>query len=267
MAARSPVSAVIPCFRSSATLARALDSIAAQTRPPEETLLVDDGNDAGEAAALQAIAGRFAPIGARVIRLQQNRGPGSARNAGWAEARAPLVAFLDADDAWHPRKLELQVPLLLAQPELTLCGHGERVLRPGEALPSTPRGTGTLRPIGRLPLLVVNPLATRTWLVRRDESVRFAEGKRHVEDHLLLMELVLRGRTVGKLDLELAALFKPALSRSGLSSQLWAMERGELDAYARLRAQSLLGASAWASLSALSLVKFVRRIAVVKLLR
>jgi hypothetical protein len=141
------------------------------------------------------------------------------------------------------------------------------VLAAGESLPQSPRGTGSERALGGLRLLAFNPIATPTWMVRRDAPVRFAEGKRHVEDHLLLMELFLRGGQLASFDLELAALFKPSLSRSGLSSQLWAMERGELDAYARLRAQRLLGAPLWAGLSGLSLVKFVRRVAVVTLLR
>ena len=264
---REGVTAVVPCFAASATLSRALESIAAQTRPPHETLLVDDGNAPAEAGAIEATAARFPALRARVVRLPENRGAGSARNAGWAEARTPLLAFLDADDAWHPRKLELQAALMEAQPGLALSGHATCVLSPGESLPAVARGSGAVRALGSFPLLVVNPLATPTWMVRRALPVRFAEGKRHVEDHLLLMELALRGHPLAALELELAALFKPSLSRSGLSSQLWAMERGELDAYARLRKRDLIGRAAQAGLSALSLVKFLRRVAVVKLLR
>ena len=261
------VTAVVPAFRAAATLERALASIAAQSRPPLETLLVDDGNPPEEARRLAEVAALFPALRPRVITLAYNQGAGGARNAGWGEARAQLVAFLDADDAWHPRKLELQAAAMAGAPSLALCGHPVRVLAPGERLPDVPRGGGGLRDLGGARLLVINPIATPSWMVRRDEPVRFAAGQRHVEDHLLLMELSLRGRRLAAFDLELAALFKPSLSRSGLSSQLWAMERGELDAYARLQAQGLLGRAAQAGLSALSLVKFVRRVAVVKLLR
>lgn len=264
---RADVTAIVPCYQSSATLGRALASIAAQTRPPVETLLVDDGNAEEEARKVDALAAQHAGLGCRVIRLPENRGAGSARNAAWAQARRPLVAFLDADDVWHPRKLELQAALMAARPEVALSGHPVCVLPAGGTLPLEPRGSGRLDALSRWPLLVVNPLATPTWMVRRSETVRFAEGKRHVEDHLLLMELALRGRPLARLDLALAALFKPSLSREGLSSQLWAMERGELDAYARLRAQGLLGGAAWGGLSGLSLLKFVRRLLVVGLLR
>ena len=261
------ITAVIPCFGASATLSRALASVGAQTRPPEETLLVDDGNPAGEARALEAIAARFPALNPRVVRLPENLGVGSARNAGWAEARTGLLAFLDADDAWHPRKLELQAAAMEARPEVVLCGHRLRVLGPGEALPPEPRGGGGVRPIRRWPLLVVNPFPTSTWMLRREQSIRFVEGKRHLEDHLLLMELALRDQPILGLDAELAAFFKPALSRAGLSAQLWEMEKGELDAYARLRTLRLLGRTGQAGLSALSLLKFARRLAVVRLLR
>lgn len=264
---RADVTAIVPCYQGSATLGRALASIAAQTRPPVETLVVDDGNPPEEARKLDELAAQHPGIGCRVIRLPENRGVGSARNAAWAEARRPLVAFLDADDAWHPRKLELQAVVMAARPEVALCGHPVCVQLAGGELPHEPRGSARLDVLSRWPLLLVNPLATQTWMVRRDESTRFVEGKRHVEDHLLLMELALRGRLLVRLDLELTALFKPSLSRSGLSSQLWAMERGELDAYARLRAQRLIGAATWTGLSGLSLVKFVRRLLVVGLLR
>lgn len=263
----SAVTAVVPCFGASATLERALASIAAQTQPPAETLLVDDGNPPEESRRIAAIAAFFPALRLRVLRLERNAGAGSARNAGWAEARGTLIAFLDSDDVWHPRKLALQTAWMAAAPGLALSGHPVRVLAEGEQLPETPRGSGRERALGALSLLAINPLATPTWMVRRDAPVRFAEGKRHVEDHLLLMELSLRGGKLAAFDLELAALFKPSLSRSGLSSHLWAMESGELDAYARLRAQGLVSAPLWAGLSGLSLVKFVRRLVVVGLLR
>lgn len=264
---RAAVSAVVPCFRAAATLERALASIAAQTRLPEETLLIDDGNDRDEARRMEETAARFPAARARVVRLAQNRGVASSRNAGWAAARAPLVAFLDADDAWLPRKLELQGAAMAAVPDAALCGTPYQVLSADEPLPREARGTARTTRVGGSGLLVINPLAAQTWMVRREEPNRFAEGMRYVEDHLLLMELALRGRVLVRLDLALTALFKPSLSTSGLSSHLWRMEQGELDAYARLRAQGLIGRAAWGALSALSLVKFVRRVAVVRLLR
>src|SRR5207247_1269651 len=107
-----PVSVVIPCFEAGGTVQRALRSIAAQTCPPEEVILVDDGGSSAEAARLRTLESDST----RLVVLPQNRGPASARNAGWAEATRRYVAFLDADDIWHPRKLELQTALMESDP-------------------------------------------------------------------------------------------------------------------------------------------------------
>jgi hypothetical protein len=154
-----------------------------------------------------------------------------------------------------------------SHPELELTGHDVSVLKPGETLPELPQLTRRRETPVYVWTFIVNPFATPTWMIRRDSQVRFREGMRHAEDHLFLMELVARGGKMGGLNQSLTALFKPPLSRSGLSSQLWPMERGELLAYRHLLEEKLLGRAAWMSLSALSLVKFLRRLAVVAFLR
>jgi glycosyltransferase involved in cell wall biosynthesis len=96
----STVSVVIPLYNSTATLARAIDSVLAQTAPAREIICVDDGSRDDPAGAL-------APFGERIWLLRQpNRGPSAARNAGLAIASGDLVAFLDADDYWTPAMLE-----------------------------------------------------------------------------------------------------------------------------------------------------------------
>lgn len=94
------VSVIIPTFERGDLLVEALDSVAAQTFTDYEVLVIDDGST-------EDIAARVAGHPARpcVIR-QAHAGPGKARNRGMAEARAPIVAFLDSDDLWLPTKLE-----------------------------------------------------------------------------------------------------------------------------------------------------------------
>jgi glycosyltransferase involved in cell wall biosynthesis len=97
------VSVVIPAYNAEAYLREALDSVFAQTRPPDEVVVVDDGsNDRTSEVA--------ASYGDRVRLLRQpNRGEAAARNAGVLAARGALIAFLDADDTWLPRYLESQL--------------------------------------------------------------------------------------------------------------------------------------------------------------
>ncbi len=118
MAAEPRISVVVPAYNAGSFLAEAIDSALEQTRPPEQVVVVDDGSTDDTAA----IAGRYgAPV---LVHHQPNRGIGAARNAGVALATGDHLAFLDADDLWQPRKLELQLELLASDPGLDIVfGH------------------------------------------------------------------------------------------------------------------------------------------------
>jgi cellulose synthase/poly-beta-1,6-N-acetylglucosamine synthase-like glycosyltransferase len=98
------VSVVIPAYNAAATIAAAIESVLAQTRPPEEIIVVDDGSKDETSAVVEL----FGPA-VRLLR-QANAGCGQARNTGAREARGTWLAFLDADDLWLPTKLERQLP-------------------------------------------------------------------------------------------------------------------------------------------------------------
>jgi glycosyltransferase involved in cell wall biosynthesis len=243
------VSVVIPCH-GGATLQRALDSVFAQTLPPLEVIVVDDASPVPVTAS-----------GARLLRLERNVGPAEARNAGWDAAQGKYVAFLDSDDAWHPRKLELQTAVMERHPELALTATGLFESRQDPAR-FPPVADPPLRSYARWKALLVNPSHTPTWMVRRDLRHRFPANGRYVEDYLFLLELLLDGEEVLHLDADLACVFKPRLGRtSGLSSHLWRMEKGELSAYAALRLSGRLGRPEALLLQAVSLLKFARRLA------
>lgn len=101
------VSVVIPLYNKAPFVGRALASVAAQTFREFEVIVVDDGSTDEGARVVE----EFADARVRLIR-QPNAGPGAARNRGVEEARAPLLAFLDADDEWLPDFLADSVRLL-----------------------------------------------------------------------------------------------------------------------------------------------------------
>ncbi|MEX0585106.1 MAG: glycosyltransferase family 2 protein, partial [Pirellulales bacterium] len=100
------VSVVIPAYNAEECVARAIESVLAQTRPVQEVIVVDDGSRDRTAA----VAARFG-ASIRILR-QPNGGPAAARNHGVRESRSAWIAFLDADDAWLEQKIERQAAQL-----------------------------------------------------------------------------------------------------------------------------------------------------------
>jgi glycosyltransferase involved in cell wall biosynthesis len=104
------VSVVIPCYRQARFLPDALDSLRAQSRPPDRVIVVDDGSPDDVPAAV-------ADYPEVLLIRQENRGLSAARNRGLAEARGTYVVFLDADDRLMPEALEVQARRLDEHPD------------------------------------------------------------------------------------------------------------------------------------------------------
>lgn len=107
------ISVIIPTYNRAALTAAAIESALAQTRPPEEIIVIDDGSTDDTEPVLQH---RF---GERIRYVRQpNQGPSAARNHGMRLAREDWIAFLDSDDLWRPGKLELQHAFLTKNPSV-----------------------------------------------------------------------------------------------------------------------------------------------------
>lgn len=104
------VSVVIPLFRAERWIEATLRSVLQQTYEHFEIVVVDDGSPDASASIVEELMATDDRI--RLLR-RDNAGPSAARNAGVAAARGALVAPLDSDDLWRPRKLELQVARFL----------------------------------------------------------------------------------------------------------------------------------------------------------
>lgn len=105
------VSIIIPCYNGEATIARALDSVLAQTYKNFEALVIDDGSTDRSAQIVSDYVRMDSRI--RLIR-KSNGGVSSARNRGLAEAIGDFIAFLDADDEYLPDNLAVMVEAILS---------------------------------------------------------------------------------------------------------------------------------------------------------
>lgn len=127
------ISIIIPVYNGAAYLGAALQSVLQQSYRPLEIIVINDGSTDETAAIVSTFQqGLYPEHGAPSIHYfyQPNGGPATARNRGVAQAQGELLAFLDADDWWHPQKLERQMALFAQQPALGyvvthMCTHLE----------------------------------------------------------------------------------------------------------------------------------------------
>jgi glycosyltransferase involved in cell wall biosynthesis len=105
------VSAIIPAFNCARYLPDAIRSVLDQSRGVHELIVVDDGSTDNTGDVVRGFS--------RVTYVRTpNQGAAAARNVGLARATGDLVAFLDADDAWYPNKLALQVEVLASHADV-----------------------------------------------------------------------------------------------------------------------------------------------------
>lgn len=218
-----PVSVIIPTHNRAYCLARAVDSVLAQSQPPLEIIVIDDGST-DETAAL------IARYGASVrYHRQSQRGVAAARNVGIGLARGEWIALLDSDDAWLPHKLARQWALRQSHPEFLLI-HGEEIwIRRGRRVnPHKKHAKGGGWIYQRcLALCVISPSAA---LLHRDllQAVGgFDESLPVCEDYDLWLRICQR-YPVGYI--ETPIIIKYGGHDDQLSTRYWGMDRFRIQA-------------------------------------
>ncbi|MGR3434370.1 MAG: glycosyltransferase family 2 protein [Shimia sp.] len=246
------VTAILPVWGDPAPLARALASVAAQTRAVARAIVVDDASETRWHAPLEAVVdeARSTGLDVQLIRRTANGGPGAARNDGWAAADTPLIAFLDADDAWHPDKIARQADLM-ARTGAVLSAHA---YAPDRAMDADIPGA---RRLGFRAFVLRNRISTPCAMLRRDAGARFPERRRS-EDYHLWLRLAHRA-PVPVLAAELARGFKPAWGAAGLSGDVAAMTAAQKETYRAIGREGLVPRAAVPALLAWSHLRHLRR--------
>lgn len=195
------VSVVIPAHNAEATIRAAIESVMSQSSGPLEVIVVDDGSTDATARVASDAAGSIAGAGGRSVPVrvvtQQQGGPSRARNRGIDAARGSWIGFLDADDRWHPRKLEWQLGMAAQHPEAVVVAADW--VREGESLVPEETGLPGCTAIGERDILILNRFQTSTALCRRDALRRlggFDPSLDGVEDWDMWLRLAGVGKVI-----------------------------------------------------------------------
>jgi glycosyltransferase involved in cell wall biosynthesis/SAM-dependent methyltransferase len=115
------VSCIVIFYNADRYISDALESVASQTWPNWELVLVDDGSTDDSRSITEAFATRY-PDRVRILEHpgRANLGKSVARNVGFSAAKGEFIAMLDADDVWLPEKLAEQVALMAAHREVDI---------------------------------------------------------------------------------------------------------------------------------------------------
>lgn len=124
------VAVVVPCYNAAKHVARALDSVLAQTHADLSLFPVDDGSTDETTNIIEQYSDYGIPL------RQEHAGQAAARNQGIRMSNSPYIAFLDADDYWLPKKLEKQITLLKQNPQIGLVSSDWATIKNGQFIGS-----------------------------------------------------------------------------------------------------------------------------------
>ena len=186
------ISVVMPCYNAAPYVEEAVQSVLGQTYPQVELIVVDDGSTDGSTEILQRLATEYPE---RVSVVYQNRaGPFVARNHALAHANGNFIAFLDADDTWHPDALRRMHEALEAElADVAWCGWQAFGPTATDTQPNSPPEFDAAEAVGHFMQHGTWPL--NSMLIRRqliDELRGFSERTPTAMDYDLWLRLLAR---------------------------------------------------------------------------
>ena len=221
------VSVIIPTYNRADFLKEAIESVLAQTFCDFELIVVDDGSTDRTRDLLDGYGARLRPI------FQANHGVSSARNAGIRAAQGRYIALLDSDDLWLPKKLETQIAVMEAQPDIPLCHTEEIWIRRGvrvNQMKKHQKHGGYIFP-HCLPFCVISPSSA---LMRRtlfDEVGDFDEALPACEDYDLWLRIT---KTHPVHFIETPLIIKRGGHEDQLSRTHWGLDRFRIQSLDKL---------------------------------
>ena len=232
------ISVIIPAYNAEKTIRRALNSVENQTMLPKEVIVIDDCSSDQTNTIIREYMSE-SKLNIRHEIQAANAGAGSARNAGWLVASEKYLAFLDADDMWHPKKLEIQFNSMENSDDCSMSCHYRHVTDL-ENWSEVQFDASVQRLFTFKDFLIRNRCATPSVMVKREITARFHPGKRYAEDYLLWLQISALYGPVLFIDLPLVHCSNPIYGGPGLSGNLKQMHKGETSALRQLKKERLI---------------------------
>lgn len=251
-------SIIVPCFNSEKTIIRALESIKKQTFTDYEVIIIDDGS----IDLTSNIVNEFSEknqLNYKYI-YQENKGPSAARNKGANVAIGNFLAFLDADDEWHKEKLRIQYDKIIKFDAKFISVNFVYNSFIDFDIKSIKTSKYYFNSF-----LFSNKTSTPCTVVSKelfDQVGGFPEKQRYSEDYNLWLKISFI-EPLYKIELPLVKLHKHSYGQTGLSANLYQMEKYELYNYLELYKNNKINILSLLFYSSISYIKFIRRIILV----
>ena len=179
-----PVSVIIPCFNSEKTIIKSLESVKAQSVKVLEIVCIDDCSEDNTVECIRKYSQQNPQLNFQILINEVNRGPGYSRNLGWDKANGKYIAFLDADDVWHPEKIAIQYYWMTNNSQVSMSGHYCNFVDVINDV-SPIDLDNKINTYKVKEILFFNPFVTPSVMLKSSLPYRFKSNKRYCEDHLL----------------------------------------------------------------------------------
>lgn len=231
------ISVIIPMYNSEKTIKRALDSVYNQsTKESIEVIIINDGSaDKSQDIVEKYIDDCHNNDRSFILINQENHGVAYARNVGIKASSGEYIAFLDADDYFHSKKLEILILFFNEYSYIDIIGHSFLVnihifvnYNINEQLVKAKKKVTFFN------LLLRNFATTPSVMFRNKVNTLFDESMRYTEDHDFFLRLSHKGFNIYFIDIPLVSLGREVLSNGGLSDNKLMMRIGEIKMYLKL---------------------------------
>lgn len=217
-------------YNAEKTIVNAIQSVLNQTKKVHEIIIVNDGSKDETLKIAKKYISNYSNIAITLLD-QENKGVSAARNAAIKVAKGDYIAFLDADDEWHPQKIEMMSYCINKNPGYNLYSHMFGIK--GQTTQVYRLEDVKYSEISLLKSIVKNKFVTPSVIIKN--KYLFDEDMRYAEDHDLWINVLSSPPYKALLiNLKLVFLSRPVLSVGGASENKWLMRKGEMHMYSKL---------------------------------